>query len=178
MLREIEFKILCRRHADDIFRYARSLLGNAADAEDATQEVLLRVWNNLPKVTLFNARAWILRTTRNHCLDQIRRRSNQNAAIAVGDDMFDEHPDDDALEPGASLDSEDLRERIDAALQRLPENHRSVFILYEVNGLPYREIASTLDLPVNTVKVHLSRARERLKQLLSDQKTWTTNCTS
>ena len=46
MIRELEFKILCERHSDQIYRYARSLLANQADAEDATQEVLLRLWRH------------------------------------------------------------------------------------------------------------------------------------
>jgi hypothetical protein len=47
MIRELEFKVLCQRHSDEIYRYARALLANQADAEDATQEVLLRLWNHL-----------------------------------------------------------------------------------------------------------------------------------
>ncbi|MDA1276460.1 MAG: RNA polymerase sigma factor [Verrucomicrobia bacterium] len=87
MIREVEFKILCRRHSDEIYRYAKALLGNGADAEDATQEVLLRLWGSLPKVNLFNTRAWILRTTRNYCLDQIRKRSNRFTPALVDDEI-------------------------------------------------------------------------------------------
>ena len=60
VIREIEFEILCRRHRDEIFRYARSLLANPADAQDAAQEVLLRLWNHLPTLNPFNLRAWAL----------------------------------------------------------------------------------------------------------------------
>jgi RNA polymerase sigma-70 factor (ECF subfamily) len=63
---------------------------------------------------------------------------------------------------------------MDAALQALPHNLRSVFVLYEVNGLRYREIAEHLDIPINSVKVHLLRARKRLQELLRKEKLWMT----
>jgi DNA-directed RNA polymerase specialized sigma24 family protein len=58
MIRELEFKILCQRRRDEIYRYAHSLLANRADAEDATQEVLLRLWNHLPRLNPFNIGAF------------------------------------------------------------------------------------------------------------------------
>src|SRR5436190_9421840 len=76
MIREREFQVLSQRHCDEIYRYALGLLGNQTDAEDATQESLLRLWNHLPRLNLFNIRGWLFQTTRNYCLDQLRRRSH------------------------------------------------------------------------------------------------------
>lgn len=172
MIRELEFSALSHRYCDDVYRYARALLGNGADAEDATQEVLLRLWRYLPVVRLFNARAWLLRTTRNYCLDQIRKRSGRHAPVLVGDEVLDDYPDELTVDPVEAADSSDLQERINSALQELPENLRSVFVLYEVNGLRYREIAKTLEMPINSVKVYLSRAREKMRKLLTQYEPW------
>jgi RNA polymerase sigma-70 factor (ECF subfamily) len=165
MIRELEFKILCERHSDEIYRYARALLSNQADAEDATQEVLLRLWRHLPRLNPFNLRAWLLQTTRYYCLDQIRRRSNRAAPLPLEDGVLEEQPDEFAVNPSVAADSSLRLEQARKALLTLPENLRSVFILYEVNGLRYREIARTLGIPLNSVKVYLSRARERLSNL-------------
>ena len=173
MIRELRFKILCRRHADEIYRFVRSMLGNAADAEDATQEVLLRLWLNLPAVPMLKARAWLYRTTRNYCLDQIRRRSLVTAAAMPGAEVLEEIVDAGIEHPSRAADLDYLRTCMDVALQSLPETLRSVFILYEVNGLRYRQIAEQLDLPINSVKVHLLRARRRLQDLLRKEKAWT-----
>jgi RNA polymerase sigma-70 factor (ECF subfamily) len=178
MIRELEFKLLCHRHCDEIYRYARSLTGNTQDAEDATQEVLLRLWRSLPNARLFNARAWLLRTTRNYCLDQIRKRSYSSAPIRADAEILNEHPDECAADPGVAADHHSVRQHISAALQELPETLRSVFVLYEVNGLRYREIAETLDIPINSVKVYLLRARKKLQQRLNRQRTWMTACKS
>src|SRR4051794_13481287 len=100
MIRELEFQVLSQRHCDEIYRYALGLLGNRADAEDAAQEVLLRLWNHLPRLNLLNIRAWLFRTARNYCLDQLRRRSHTASPNHVGDaeEILEEWPDDLAVD--------------------------------------------------------------------------------
>jgi RNA polymerase sigma-70 factor, ECF subfamily len=176
MIREIEFRVLYQRYSDQIYRYARSLLANEADAEDATQEVLLRLWDSLPKVNLFHARAWILRTTRNYCLDQIRRRRNPATPVLVDDDLLDSQVDHFATDPSHAADCTFRLEQARAALLKLPEKLRSVFILYEVNGLRYREIARTLGIPINSVRAYLFRARAKLSELMIQEELWTKTC--
>jgi RNA polymerase sigma-70 factor (ECF subfamily) len=176
MIRELEFKVLWQRHRDEIYRYARALLANQADAEDATQEVLLRLWHHLPRLNPFNLRAWLLRTTRHYCLDQIRRRACRSAPVPLDDELLADCPDELAVNPSQAADSSLQLEIARRALHRLPENLRSVFVLYEVNGLRYREIAATLEIPINSVKVYLSRARERLAQLITQEEPCTRTC--
>jgi RNA polymerase sigma factor (sigma-70 family) len=176
MIRELQFKVLCQRYTDDVYRYARNLLGNEADAEDATQEVLLRLWDNLPKVALFHARAWLLRTTRHYCLDQIRRRCHPATPMLAAEELLEAQPDELACDPSAAADNTFRLEQARAALSQLPETLRSVFVLYEVNGLRYREIAETLGMPINTVKAYLSRAREKLSKLITKEEVWTKTC--
>ena len=178
MIRELEFQVLSQRHCDEVYRYALGLLGNKADAEDAAQEALLRLWNHLPRLKLFNIRAWLFQTTRNYCLDQIRRRSRDASPNADPDEILEELPDDLAVDPSFAADSSLQLEQARQALLKLPETLRSVFVLYEVNGLRYREIASTLGMPVNTVKVNLLRARQKLSKLIHKEESWTMNCKS
>jgi RNA polymerase sigma-70 factor (ECF subfamily) len=179
MIRELEFQALTKRHCDEIYRFALGILGNPADAEDATQEALLRLWNHLPRIYLFNIRAWLFQTTRNYCLDQIRRRArvaNPHSVDSDPDEFFAECPDDLAIDPSSAADSTFRLEQARVALLKLPETLRSVFVLYEVNGLRYREIAATLGMPVNTVKVNLLRARQKLSTLIHKEATWTPKC--
>jgi RNA polymerase sigma-70 factor, ECF subfamily len=176
MIRELEFKALCYRHRDEIYRYALGMLANRPDAEDAAQEVLMRLWNHLPTINPFNLRAWLFRTTRHYCLDQIRRRSHRAAPLLVDDETMAEWPDELAVNPSAAADSTFRLEQAQRALLKLPEQLRSVFVLYEVNGLRYREIADTLGIPINTVKVYLSRAREKLSKLNPEEAPCTRTC--
>ena len=172
MIRELEFQLLCQRHRDDLFRFARSLLGNQADAEDATQEVLLRLWNHLPTLRFFNIRGWLFRTARNYCLDQIRSRHPD--VVSSEDELLVEREDELAVDPSSAADCATRLEQAHDALRRLPEGLRSVFVLYEVNRLRYREIADALDLPINTVKVRLLRARQQLAKIVHKEEPWMT----
>jgi RNA polymerase sigma-70 factor (ECF subfamily) len=178
VIRELEFKVLCQRHSDEIYRYARSLLTNRADAEDATQEVLLRLWNHLPTINPFNLRAWLLRTTRCYCLDQIRHRSRKAAPMLIDDQVLDDQPDELAVNPRLAADSSLRLEEAHRLLLKLPENLRSVFVLYEANGLRYREIAKVLGIPINSVKVYLSRARESLSNLATREEPCKKTCSN
>jgi RNA polymerase sigma-70 factor (ECF subfamily) len=175
MIREIEFQLLCRRHSDEIYRYARGLLGNQADAEDATQEALLRLWNHLPTLNPFGSRAWLFRTIRNYCLDQIRRRSKA-PTHPIEDEVAENYPDAVAVDPSRAADSHFQLEQAERLLLKLPESLRSVFVLYEVNGLRYREIADVLCIPINSVKTNLLRARAKLSKLIPKEESWTTSC--
>jgi RNA polymerase sigma-70 factor, ECF subfamily len=130
MIRELEFKLLCHRHGDEIYRYARSFLGNSADAEDATQEALFRLWQNIADVPFLHARPWLFRTTRNLCLDQLRRRTNRFSPVTVTDDDLEAVPDESLLDPVQQADAGFHADRLNQALQRLPETLRSIFLLY------------------------------------------------
>lgn len=173
MIREAKFEAIWRLHADEIYRYTRSMLGNRADAEDATQETLLRLWRSLPDVQFSKSRAWLYRTARNVCIDHLRKQATRQT------EAFDEENSwETQSKPtlDTNLDRESLRERIDQCLENLSETQRSVFILYEINELRYREIADALELPMNTVKVYLARARENIRKQLTKEGIWTTQC--
>lgn len=172
MIRELKFQFFCKRYSDEIYRYARAILGQDADAEDASQEILVKLWHHLPEIPILKVRPWIFRTTRNYCLDQVRKNRRQTQPVYLEGESLEEYADESVLEPGQSVDSELLRHQIDAALEQVPDPLKSVFILYEVNGLRYQEIALTLDIPVNSVKVYLLRARKKLQRLLSHHELW------
>jgi RNA polymerase sigma-70 factor, ECF subfamily len=167
MIRELKFKMLCQKHADDVYRFSRSILRNAEDAEDATQEILIKLWRNVSDVSTMRARGWIMKTTRNHCLNMLRQRSRADSVISGDEGDLDGITDENSQGAESVFFGTELRSRIDEALDRLPEKLKSVFVLYEVNGLKYREISECLDIPVNSVKVYLLRSRSMLKEILA-----------
>lgn len=170
MIRELKFKLHSHRHSDDVYRFARSLLGHATDAEDATQEIFIRLWKHMDSIQKNDVRPWLLKATRNYCIDQIRRR--KDVITHLSDEVLETKTCDTEEDPRQSAENGDFRKEIDQALQSLPEKLRSVFILYEINGLKYREIAETLDIPLNSVKVYLSRSRKELQKHLTHHTSW------
>ena len=154
--------LLLRRHHDRIHALARRLLGNEADAADATQEALIAIVRGLPR---FDQRAafgtWAYRVATNACLDELRRRNRRP------------RPDPDAFthvvaagsEPGESVSA---RVDVDAALATLPLEFRTAVVLRDLCALDYAEIAEVLDIPPGTVRSRIARGRAQLATFLGN----------
>lgn len=138
------------------------------DADDVTQEVMIKIWNNLGKFKLTAAKTWIMKTTHNQCIDFLRKRQSINNREYSIDDVFSEtHHDKNAEnDPFLSVHTKMMNERIENTIKQLPQNLRSIFVLYEIHGMKYKEISKMLGLPINTVKVYLMRGRKELQKLL------------
>jgi RNA polymerase sigma-70 factor (ECF subfamily) len=163
------FEQLVDRHRDRIFTFACYTLGDRDEAEDVTQEVLVRLWKNLDSLEDARILPWILHVTRNACIDALRRRRSYRALVR-------EDPEGEAMGrvasavpgPGAAAETADFQAHLERALQDLREPYRSIVILREVQDLRYEEICAALDLPLNTVKVYLHRGRRKLRERLRE----------
>jgi RNA polymerase sigma-70 factor (ECF subfamily) len=143
-----------RLHGPRVWRLARGILGQAADADDATQEIFLRVQE---KAASFDGSgpfsAWLRRLAVNHCLNRLEQRRRDGARRDACE------PDALVTPPRATFETAEALER---ALARLPPEQRAALVLRELDGLSYREIADALAIPIGTVMSRLARARERL----------------
>jgi RNA polymerase sigma-70 factor, ECF subfamily len=163
------FEKLADRHRDRIFTFACYILGNREEAEDVTQEVLVRLWKNLDSLEDARVLPWILHVTRNACIDSLRRRKKYRAVVAPdpeGETVA--RAKSPAPGPGAAAETADFQAHLQRALESLAEPYRSIVILREVQDLRYEEISATLDLPLNTVKVYLHRGRRKLRESLRE----------
>ncbi len=157
--------LLIKQYKNSIYSYALYMLKNRMDADDVTQEVLIRIWKHDDRFNIGAARTWIMKTTHNLCIDCLRKRARmQNREYECNAELeetiADETPESD---PSQNTDTRLLGETVRTAIEKLPENLRSVFVLYEIQGLKYVEISETLNMPVNSVKVYLMRARIKLQ---------------
>lgn len=151
------------RHGERVQRLCRRLLGRAADAEDATQDVFLRL---LERAGSFDGRArfstWLHRLTVNTCLHRLEHeRLRLVRALPEGGGALA----DPGESPGASLARSEVRLQLERLLERLSDEHRAVLVLRELEGLSYRAIAATLAVPEGTVMSRLARARAELVRL-------------
>ena len=144
------------------------MLKNKMDADDVTQEVLVRLWKNIDNFNINSAKPYIMKMTHNLCLDYLRRRNTfSNKEIEI-DDYFEDTFTTiyKAEKPDEIAGNEDLNQKIKSAIECLPGRLRSVFIMYQLQGMKYKEIAEALDIPLNSVKVYLRRARMKLQNEL------------
>ena len=138
------------------------------DAEDVTQEVLIRTWRNIGKFKFYAAKSWMMRTTHNLCIDYLRKNKRlKYNEIQIDEDYHDTIPDSDLSgHPEKQADKIITDETIKSAIENLPEKLRSPFVLYELQGFKYKEISKVLDVPLNTVRVNILRARKQLQKEL------------
>ncbi len=143
------------------------------DAEDVTQETLIRIWQNIDKVKMTAVRAWVMKTTHNLCIDYLRKRKTSYQKEYSLDEEFVVNAlnKDESENPFLKVHIKMMTSKVKEAIKKLPENLRSVFILYELQGMKYKEISNSLNMPLNTVKVNLLRARKKLQEDLKHYET-------
>lgn len=162
-----DFRDLAEEYAGRIYTYARFSLRHREDAEDVTQEVLIRLWKHRDSIDPSSTSTWVMRVARNLVIDVSRRRQARTAVFAEGADVVEmaAHVSSGQAADTAA-DRSELRSRLEAALAELDEPYRSIVVMREIQGLPYEEIAQALNLPLGTMKVYLHRARRRLREAM------------
>jgi RNA polymerase sigma factor (sigma-70 family) len=163
------FRNLVDQHRHRIYTFAYYHLGNREEAEDVTQEVLVKMWQHRETIEPGSLNAWLSRVTRNGCIDVIRKR-NRYQAVVVPEEVIEAGVKITAVGAGqdAVLDNLGIRMELEKALNTLEEPYRSIVILREIQELKYDEISKALDLPMGTVKVYLHRARRMLRACLKE----------
>lgn len=154
LLREIE---------QHVYRTAYYILNNEQDALDAAQEALIRIYT---KINSYEEKAqfktWVQRIVTNICIDKFRR-TKPSVSIDEHEMVFQDKQDVEH-EVMSTYVAKDIQD----AINKLPEHHRTVIVLRYLQDLSYNEIADCLDLPLNTVKSYLFRARQQLQNLLQE----------
>jgi len=155
------FGELVRQHRAGVINVVYRMCGDAHVAEDAAQEAFIRAWQHLPSYRPRSPfRNWVYRIATNVAVDVLRREK--------------ETVDIDTLPliasnggPEAAVEGQEQSERVQQAVLALPQASRAALVLREYEGLSYREIAETLDIPIGTVMSRLNYARNRLRESLA-----------
>lgn len=164
-----DFQESADRYRNRIFTFASYCLGHRDDAQDVTQEVLVRLWKNWAQIEPERVEPWIIHVTRNACIDVMRRRASYRKIVAP--DPEGEAIDlaaSSAPDPSASSETSEFQAHVERALSTLREPYRSIVVLREIQDYRYEEISAALEMPLNTVKVYLHRARRKLRRELQE----------
>ena len=153
------FEIVYRAHATRIYALCRRMVGDDAQARDLVQDVFVRAWERL--VTFREQSAfgtWLHRLGVNVVLEHLRSRKRDDARHTDADDFL--------AGPGSPADRIETRLDLDAALARLPNGARTVFLLHDIEGYSHDEIAQMTGIAPGTARAQLWRARRALMGML------------
>jgi RNA polymerase sigma-70 factor (ECF subfamily) len=173
-----QFEFLMRGHVSALYRYAYRWTGDVDQAEELVQEAMTRVFQELPQLLqIERVRPWVARVMYRIFVDNLRR-TNRSPVVFVGRSgstgaVLDDEEEDiegaaDTWDPVELADQALDHERIAGVWPRLHEQHRVVLSLHEIEGYSLEEVAAILEVPLGTVKSRLNRARQRLRELLTD----------
>ncbi|MFL5320324.1 MAG: RNA polymerase sigma factor [Myxococcaceae bacterium] len=173
------FRLLVERYQKKIYAVALGMLKDKEDAMDVTQEAFVKVYKYLDHFKGDSSfYTWLYRITSNICIDVLRKRQGGGMREQV---EFDETMEMDTAEanigalgsrlgtnPQKSALRKELADKIQEALAQVPEKHRMILLMREVEGLSYEDLAKVLEIPKGTVMSRLFHARAKVQKILSE----------
>jgi RNA polymerase sigma-70 factor (ECF subfamily) len=173
--RELAFRELVRRYERPVFSLVYRMVRDRETAEDLAQDAFIKVLNHIDRYSPeFKFSSWVFKIANNVAIDHLRRRRldtvsmdgspHASSAAEVEASAFDVSSDqENALD---EMEARELGDQIESAIGQLRPEYRACIMLRHVEGRSYEEIASTLDLPLGTVKTYIHRARHELRRAL------------
>ncbi len=156
------FKLEVLPMKNKLYRFASGLLNDTEEAQDAVQEVFIKLWGLRSKLhTLNSTEAFVMKVTRNHCLDRIKAR--RTVSIEQTKSLVFTEAKEESIEK--EVEVKDSVKFIRQLMDKLPEQQKMIMQLRDIEGCEFEEIEQSLDISINTIRVNLSRARKKLREL-------------
>lgn len=163
MMKQTEFTAMVLPLKDKLYRLARRILVSTDEAEDAVQEVFLKLWKGKEKIKDYkNPEAFAMTMTKNYCLDRLKSRQASNLKI-----VHSNYHNSDNLQK--QIEANDGVSMVFKLMESLPEQQRIILQLRDVEQYEFKEIAEMLDSNETAVRVSLSRARKTVREQLLKQ---------
>lgn len=159
-----EFKLKVLSSKNKLFRFAFRLLQNHEEAEDTVQDVFLKLWDMKHKLDQYNSvEALAMTMTKNKCLDKLKSKRNNSVDIEQQAPMRSGF-----TAPDRKTELQDTSGLIQKAINQLPEQQRMIIQMRDVEGMEFEEIAEVVQLSINNIRVNLSRARKKVRDVLTN----------
>ncbi len=158
----IWFRLQVNKNQNGLYAVCYQMLKNSLEAEEVVQESFVKLWQ-AQESGKKQSKAWLYQVARNHCLDIIRRRQQEIKYQHYS--LMQEKNTPSAYD---ELANTELSQQISTAIEELKEPYKSLLVLRELSQLSYQQLAQVLDLSLSQVKVYLSRARQMMKEKLTN----------
>ncbi|SHJ01440.1 RNA polymerase sigma-70 factor, ECF subfamily [Dethiosulfatibacter aminovorans DSM 17477] len=167
------FETLIKDYKKVAYNIALKYLRNKEDAEDVSQESLIKVFKNIGKFNMNSSfKTWMYRIVVNTCLDFKRKKKENTVSVDQplhsGYDEFYMELEDEKSSPENIVDKKLTSEMVMEAIEKLDDDFKTVIILRDINDFSYDEISRILSCNIGTVKSRISRGRQKLKEILEE----------
>lgn len=160
---QTDFVKLVMPFKDKVFRLAKRLLVSNEEAEDATQEILMKLWRNNEKIGDYNnVEAFSMTMTKNFCLDRLKSKQAQNLKIVHSN--YQDH--NTSLQK--QVENKDSVDWVSKIIEELPEQQKIILQLRDIEEYDFDEIAKVVDMNPTAIRVALSRARKTIREKLTN----------
>ena len=160
-MNQSEFLILVAPFKDKVFRLARRLLISVEEAEDVTQEMLMRLWNKKENLHEYNSvEAFAMTMTKNYCLDQLKSKRVSNLKIEKADFA------DDSGDLERQIEYNDSLNWVEKIVEQLPIQQKLILQMRDIEQYDFEKIAQILDMNETAIRVALSRARKTIREAM------------
>ncbi len=156
-----QFRKWVDEYQDQAWTLARYLLRDPAEAEDVCQEAFIKLWHHQDAIDAQKIKPWLMKVTRNGCLDRIRRRRPT-------EELTDLHEPGEIPGPLQGAHQHELGQWLSRCIAGLTEPYRSLVVLRDIQQHSYEEVAGVLELSLPQVKTYLHRARKQLREQLAE----------
>jgi RNA polymerase sigma-70 factor (ECF subfamily) len=155
-----QFKNMVLPLSGKLLHFANLMLKQPSEAEDAVQEVCLKLWKIRDSLEKYDSiEAFAMKVTKNWCLDRLKAR--KPVYIDTYNPRYDRGSDDD---PHKLMEQSDRNSLLNRILDRLPEQQRLIIQLRELEGMEFEQMAMIMDMNINAIRVNLFRARQRIRE--------------
>ncbi|SEK43241.1 RNA polymerase sigma-70 factor, ECF subfamily [Maribacter orientalis] len=163
-MKQTEFLNIVLPFKDKLFRMAKRLLVSTEEAEDATQEILIKLWDKKNKMETYNnVEAFAMTMTKNFCLDRLKSKQAGNLKLVHSNYT------DSSTSLQSELEAKDSISWVERIMDELPEQQKMVLQLRDVEQYEYEEIEKLLDMKPTAIRVALSRARKTVREKLMEK---------
>jgi RNA polymerase sigma factor (sigma-70 family) len=160
---QTDFTKLVMPFKDKVFRLAKRLLVSREEAEDATQEILMKLWRNKEKIVEYkNVEAFSMTMTKNFCLDRLKSKQAQNLKIVHS------NYEDNNTSLEKQLEARDSVDWVSKIIEELPDQQKIILQLRDIEEYDFDEIAKVVDMNPTAIRVALSRARKTIREKLTN----------
>lgn len=161
------WNMMIDRYSKKVYNFALNFAGNREDASDITQDIFLKVYNNIDKFKedkSFNS--WLLKLSKNYCIDFWRKNKNVKNKVELNDNIHNETVHKEQQTPEDSVIRKNDIQYLRGKLLLLPPDLRTLIIMRDIQDYSYLEIAGHLNIPLGTTKSRINRARAKLAKII------------